>query len=117
MVSPLELAQKTYGKLVTHGKSTTISTFVDVFTPSTGLNVRTPTNYTVQTSPYLEYESQYVDNDLILKGDMRIIFANYGLAFTPVNGMKVDSVWFVESVKSHYYQESVVAYELQLRKT
>ena len=117
MATPLDYARKTYHALLIHGKSTLFTTYVDNYDPSTGVNTRTPTSLNAQSSPYLSYETKYIDGDLILQGDAFIIIADYNLAFIPVPGMQVDTNWFTVSVKPYNYQDSTVAYEIQLRKT
>ena len=116
MASPATYAQKAYNKLVQHGKSTLITSYVDSYNSSTGANTRTATVHTVQTSMYLEYETKYIDNDLIQQGDTYIIVSDYNLDFPLANGQTVDSIWYVVSVQAFNYQDSVVAYQLQLRR-
>lgn len=117
MASPLEYAKTTYDALIKHGKVTQISSFVDSYNPTTGVNTRGESQYTTQTSPLINYEDKYIDGDLILRGDAKLIFANYNIGFVPAPGMKVDTIWTAIAVIPYNYQDSTVAYEIQLRKT
>ena len=116
VLSPQAYALKAYNSLLVHGKATTITSYTDSFNSTTGVNTRTATDHTVQTSPLLSYENKLIDGVMILQGDAMILFANYLLSFTPDVGQTVDSVWFVVGVKPYNYQDQTVAYEMQLRR-
>jgi hypothetical protein len=78
-------------------------------------------NHSVTVTPPVPYDSRYVDGDIILRTDVRIILPSSDLEFTPDEGMKVtiDSrVYRIVSVGELDVAgtENVVAYDLQLRR-
>lgn len=75
--------------------------------------------HTVKVTPPENYNSRWIDGDLILEGDCQISLAASGLTFTPENGhvFTIDSQkWKVVRVQTEYTGDDIGLYVMQLRR-
>lgn len=78
----------------------------------------TPDEHTITTSPIIDYDDKFVDNEIILAGDSYIIIGG-SPPFDPETLSEVifqSVTWTIMRIKKHYSGDLVGAYELHLRK-
>ena len=70
-------------------------------------------------TPPENYNSRWIDGDLILEGDAQVSLAASGLTFTPENGQVItldSQKWKIVRVQSEYTGDNIGLYVLQLRR-
>ena len=104
-----------------YGKTVTFRTYpaetYDAASGSTTEGVKT--DYSRKVTPPQNYESKYIDGEIIQEGDCQIFVPTKDLGFTPAKGMKVifdSEVWKIIGLKPIYTGDDIALYELQLRR-
>ena len=85
---------------------------------ATGAGGDTPAPHTVKSSPAVDVDDSYIDNDLVRQGDSVIYLAS-DIPFTPVKGIKATIygiVWKTVKVRPLYSGDLIAAWELILRR-
>lgn len=123
MATPLDnvLPAKVVEILAKYGKTVTwtVSTGGTVDASAGKIVGATETPHTVKVSPPEPYTSRFIDGDVILAGDAKVVLAAQSLAFTPAAGQKLTidgEVWRVVAVNRQYSGELVAAWEAQVRR-
>ena len=73
----------------------------------------------VKVSPFFDYESKYIDGDLIRATDQHFIVPGSGLAFVPEQGQRIAYLgvtYQAVRVRQFWSGEQVAAYDVQVRR-
>ena len=122
MTTPLDakLVPKAKELIEKFGKTMTLTVEAPgTYDPVTGTVPVTPTSETLKCSPPLNYQSRFVDGEIIRAGDVRVLIPAQGLTIIPKVDMKVEfdgEIWNAISVDRVFSGDDIALWKTQLRK-
>jgi hypothetical protein len=104
-----------------YGKTVTIDVSgLTHYDPDSGSVIESGTvTHTVKVTPPENFNSRWIDGDLIQEGDAQVSMSPSGLTFTPENGhvFTIDNQkWKIVRVQTEYTGDDIGLYVMQLRR-
>jgi hypothetical protein len=117
-VDVTQLLADVYSGVAEVGRSVTITSYADTYSPTTGNTTRTPTTYTLLASPPYN-QSRGVTTDSQPRGSAQLVIPAQGVTFTIQAGQKLTTggkVYTITVVGRLEVGSTLIAYELTLQE-